>query len=96
MIDQPSLRDQALAAANTAISGAGYWLPPKGQAAAVDGVLALAAAELDASRRRAVAFVERIDAARAWARQHLDVEHQAGLLGVLRGDQPALNTLERS
>jgi hypothetical protein len=36
----------------------------------------------------AVTFQTRIDAARAWARQHLDAEQQAGLLGVLRGDQP--------
>jgi hypothetical protein len=45
-------------------------------------------AELEASQRRAVALVERIDAARAWARQHLTPELEAGLLGVLRGDQP--------
>lgn len=50
-------------------------------------------ADLDASQRRAVAFAERIDAARAWARRHLDAEQQAGLLGVLRGDgeRPALS-----
>lgn len=44
--------------------------------------------QYEASRRRAVALVERLDAARDWARRNLTPEQQAGLLGVLRGDQP--------
>lgn len=55
----------------------------------------LAAAELEASQRRAVTFQIRIDSARAWARQNLDAEQQAGLLGVLRGDQMAEQSVFR-
>ncbi|MFD6180095.1 hypothetical protein [Streptomyces goshikiensis] len=47
-----------------------------------------AEAGLESNRRRAVLFVERIDAARAWGRQHLNPEQRAGLLAALRGDQP--------
>ncbi|MER6778442.1 MULTISPECIES: hypothetical protein [unclassified Streptomyces] len=47
-----------------------------------------AEAGLESSRRRAVLFVERIDAARAWARQHLSAEQAEQLYAVLRGDQP--------
>lgn len=53
-----------------------------------DAVMAVRDAELAASQRRAVTFVERIDAARAWARQHLDPEQQTGLLAVLGGFDP--------
>jgi hypothetical protein len=82
-----ALREQAIDAVAQALNAGRYWLPAAGQAAAVDAVLALTGAELEASQRRGIAFGERIDAARAWARQHLDAEQQAGLLAVLRGDQ---------
>jgi hypothetical protein len=52
------------------------------------GDCAPTADEYEQARRRAVTLVERADAARAWARQHLTPEQQAGLLAALRGDQP--------
>lgn len=84
MTTPPTLRQQALEAAHDTIRDGRWWLPPAGQAEVVDAVLEVAG-------RRAVAFQTRIDAARAWARQHLEPEQQAGLLAVLRGDDdPAL------
>lgn len=53
---------------------------------AVEARAEQAVAGLESSRRRAVLFVERIDAGRAWARKHLTAEQQAGLFGALRGD----------
>ncbi|MFK0045487.1 hypothetical protein ACIQU4_15440 [Streptomyces sp. NPDC090741] len=50
-------------------------------------ILANPDAELEASQRRAVALVERIDAARAWARHNLTAEQTDQLFAVLRGDQ---------
>jgi hypothetical protein len=41
-----------------------------------------------ASQQRTITLVERIDAARAWARHNLTPDQQTGLLGALRGDEP--------
>jgi len=86
--DQPPIRDRAIDAVGQALNAGRYWLPVEGRPIAVDAVLALTDAELDTARRRAVALVERADAARAWARQHLTPEQQTGLLAALRGSQP--------
>ncbi|MFJ8016206.1 hypothetical protein [Streptomyces sp. NPDC096339] len=43
--------------------------------------------ELEASQRRGLAFIERIDAARTWARRNLPADQQTALLTVLRGDE---------
>ncbi|MEU8839971.1 hypothetical protein AB0D97_12690 [Streptomyces roseus] len=88
MTDPPTLRDRAIDAVAQALNAGRYWLPTEGRPVAADAVLALTESELDAARRRAVTLVERIDAAREWARQHLTADQQAGLLAALRGDQP--------
>lgn len=88
MTDQPPIRDRAIGAVAQALNAGRYWLPTEGQAIAVDTVLALTESELEAARRRAITLVERIDAARTWARQHLTAEQAEQLYAVLRGDQP--------
>lgn len=71
MTENPELRDRAITAANEAISRAGFWLPPAGQAAAVDAVLAQVAAELDASQRRAIRIQTLLDEERVKSRKTL-------------------------
>lgn len=86
--ETPSLRDRAIDAVGRALNAGQYWLPTEGRPVAVDAVLTITAAELEASERRAIRLVERIGDARTWARQNLTPKQQLALLAVLRGDQP--------
>lgn len=92
MTTPPPPRALALDAAAVALNTGRYWLPAEAQAAVVDAVAAVYEADLDTARRRTVALVERIDDGRAWARQHLTVEQQTELLGVLAGREDATPT----
>lgn len=89
--DESESRRRALAfnAVGPAINSRGYRLPLSARRAVADAVLDAVDAEDDAARRRAVAFQTRIDAGRAWARQHLTAEQQTGLLEVLAGREDA-------
>ncbi|GAA3267980.1 hypothetical protein [Streptomyces lavendulae] len=88
MTTNPPLRDRAIDALGQALNAVGYWLPVDGRPTAVDAVLALTAADLEASERRAVTLVERIGDARNWARENLPPEQQLALLAILRGSRP--------
>lgn len=81
------LRDQALAVARQAIRNGDYWLPAPAQAAVVDAVL-------EVTRRPAVTFQIRIDAARDWARRTLPADQVEQLLGILRGDETSPTAAE--
>lgn len=81
----PDIRARAIDALKASLNAHGCWLPVETQPAAVDAVLALCAAELDASQRRAVRLVERIGDARTWARKNLTAEQERQLLAILGG-----------
>ncbi|MFE2850615.1 hypothetical protein ACFXJO_05705 [Streptomyces lavendulae] len=66
---QPSLRERAIDALGQALNRAGYWLPVDGRPVAVDAVLALTAADLDAAQRRAVHIQGLLDEQRERARK---------------------------
>ncbi|WP_030304173.1 hypothetical protein [Streptomyces katrae] len=77
MTDQPTVRDQALAAAKQALQGR-YWLPTDGQVIAVDAVAAVYEADLAARLERILADADhhRVGAAQS-AKKHPDVPELA-------------------
>ena len=69
MTDQPTLRDRAIDAVAQALNAGRYWLPTEGRPVAADAVLALVAAELEASQRRAIRIQTLLDDTRDRARR---------------------------